>query len=100
MAGSISVKHVQVRLTEEEHAALGKLAGKAGIQAFVRSILSAHLTGEVAGYPYDLANRVWHDRLERILVEGSERDRIGIEQNIEWAVRSIGPARPQKRKAG
>lgn len=100
MADSFSVKHVQVRLTAEEHTALGKMAGKAGLQAFLRSLITAHLSGEAEGYPYDLTNRIWHDRLERILVEGSERDRIGIEQNIEWAVRSIGPARPQKRKAG
>lgn len=75
-----------------------------GMYELMREAWDVYLAGSapiVSGeYPYAESNRVWHDRLERILVEGSERDRIGIEQNIEWAVRSIGPARPQERKAG
>ena len=31
----------------------------------------------------------WHDKLDIILSHGSERDKIGIQANIDWAVRSI-----------
>jgi hypothetical protein len=52
-----------------------------------------------SGYPYDAANRALHDRLERVLTSGSERERALIEHSIAWALDD--ESRPAKRtKAG
>ena len=92
-------KLVQVRISEQEHEALVVRVGKRGMQSHLRLLISEFVKG-ASGYSYNAENKVWHDRLERILTEGSERDRIGIEQNIEWAVKSLGTRPSKKTKTG
>ncbi|MEN6532154.1 MAG: hypothetical protein ABFD89_00730 [Bryobacteraceae bacterium] len=41
------------------------------------------------GYPYP-ETREWHEKLERVLTEGTKRNRIGIEENLDWAVGNLG----------
>ena len=92
-------KLVQVRISEAEHEALVARVGKRGMQSHVRLLIAEFVTG-ASGYPYQADNKVWHDGLEIILTEGSERDRIGIEQNIDWAVKSLGARPTKKAKTG
>jgi hypothetical protein len=47
-------------------------------------------------------NRQWHNKLERVLNEGSERDKVGIQANLDWAVGALQPPGEglKKRKTG
>ena len=46
------------------------------------------------------ANERWHKMLDEVLDHGTERDRVGIQSNLEWAVNAIRSAGPPKRKLG
>lgn len=99
MQNDLGTKNVQVRLTNAEHKALQDKVGTRGIQNHLRLLISLDLQGK-AGFPYKAEHKPWHDKLDRVLCEGTERDQIGIEQNLDWAVNNL-PSRPQRRaKAG
>jgi len=52
---------------------------------------------------YTSPNEDWHAKLEIILNRGNERDRTGIEQNLDWAVNDIqsrGRKPGSRRKVG
>jgi hypothetical protein len=88
-------KLVQVRISDDEHEALTSRVGSRGMQSHVRMLIADFIAGK-AGYAYKAENRKWHDCLERVLEEGTERDRIGIEQNLQWAVNNL-QSRPTKK---
>lgn len=79
----------------------------AEVQRAVREMFAREAKGElpptapvpslkpIRGYPEE--HKEWHDKLETILREGGEKDLIGIQSNLEWAVNDIA-ARALKRK--
>lgn len=99
MQNELGTKNVQVRLTTAEHKALQDKVGARRIQAHLRLLINLDLQGK-AGFPYKAEHKEWHDKLDRVLSEGTQRDQIGIQQNLDWAVNNL-PSRPQRRaKAG
>lgn len=42
----------------------------------------------------------WHRKLDLILDHGSERDKIGIQQNLDWAAEHIQASPSRKRHTG
>lgn len=49
------------------------------------------------GYPYP-ATKEWHEMLETILQQGTERQKLGIQSNLEAFIGNIAPvARPTKK---
>lgn len=52
----------------------------------------SYLGGAWASPEYSGTTRDWHDKLETVLTKGSERDIIGIQANLDWAVQSLQPA--------
>lgn len=92
-------------IDKETHALLKVLAARYDVTmyAFVREAFELYarkLSGESLdspqrqaqaprrGYPYP-ETKEWHEKLERVLTEGSERNRIGIEENLDWAVGNL-----------
>jgi hypothetical protein len=50
---------------------------------------------------YAKDNESWHDKLEKILVDGTNDDRKGIQTNLDWAVNCIrNRPKNEKRKSG
>lgn len=45
-------------------------------------------------------NAEWHAKLELILEHGTDRDVIGIQQNLEWAATTIKAGRAARRAGG
>jgi hypothetical protein len=55
----------------------------------------------IAKLGYRDANRGWHNKLERVLNEGTERDKVGIQANLDWAIGALKPlGEVKKRRAG
>lgn len=54
----------------------------------------------VGAYPYKAANREWHDKLEAILEDPTER--AGIEANLRWGAKAVAdkPAPHARKRAG
>jgi hypothetical protein len=46
-------------------------------------------------HPYPVEHQSWHDKLEGILLNGTDRDRVGIQANLDWAVDHV-EAHPRK----
>jgi hypothetical protein len=94
MENDISVKHVQVRLSSEEHAQLQKLAGGSRqLQGFVRQVIQ-NAIGSRKHAAYRAENLAWHALLEEILTRGSDRQKLGIQSNLEAFVGNL-PAAPR-----
>lgn len=96
-----SIKNVQVRLTADEHRRLKELAGDRNLQVYLRTLITGAIEEEPRrASPYREKNDEWHEKLELVLERGSERDVIGIQQNLEWAAVSIKAGRAARRVGG
>jgi len=62
---------------------------------------SDRLRADADASTYAKKHQPWHDKLELVLSRGTHRDRIGIEQNLDWAVDAINlRAAPVNKRTG
>lgn len=48
----------------------------------------------------DQRHAEWHRKLDLVLDHGTERDRIGIQQNLEWAAEHVAATPQRKPRTG
>jgi len=88
-------KNLGFRVTEarQEELKIASARRRQSIQEMIERALDNLLsTGHEVARPQERdtnKNREWHEKLEVVLSRGMQKDKIGIQQNLDWAVADI-----------
>ena len=89
---------VGLEIRESFHAAMKLMALERNLKLY--QITDELLERALGESPRFERNSEWHRKLDLVLDYGSERDKIGIQQNLEWAAEHVSATPQRKPRTG